>query len=180
MRFPLDRRWGAKVNAKACNLITSRIFMEEPAYRDRVYPDYGFGGGWSYWNQINDCELPALVWRMALDREGMGAFVYRSRGIGEEENIWPRPLGTERSLTIDTESRFLNYTWVTPDYTLGTGVQATFNAANTEIPTVGGEPVNYRHPQTFDSPYLKSPYKSGKIALAFGGERFELDFSDRP
>jgi hypothetical protein len=65
----------------------------------------------------------------------------------------------------------------------GTGRAAreiVFNAANNEIPTVGGEAVNYRHPLTFDSPYLKSPYKSGKIALAFDGERLELDFSDRP
>lgn len=259
----LDGSENHDLNAKACNLVTARIFMDEPAYRDRIYPDYGFGGGyhyghagyygpgvdpttrhgggranladgrkynardhyqawlaflktyfcerarrgfflenasltyskhtlnfvdlayqyggdnalhstigdfltlywadwaqvslsgvrggpktrhhksvggrdasgqligfhlgglgaggvWSYWNQLNDYQLPAIVWRMALDRQGMGSFVYRSRGIGEEENVWPRPLGTERSLTIDTEARFLKYTWVTPDYTLGT------------------------------------------------------------
>jgi hypothetical protein len=545
----LDGSENHDLNAKACNLVTARIFMAEPAYRDRIYPDYGFGGGyhyghagyygqgvdpatrhgggranladgktytarahyqawlaflktyfqerarrgfflenasltyskhtlnfvdlayqysgdaglhqvigdfltlywadwaqvsisgvrggpktrhhksvgghdasgqligfhlgglgsggiWSYWNQLNDYQLPAIVWRMALDRQGMGSFVYRSRGIGEEENVWPRPLGTERSLTVDTESRFLKYTWVTPDCTLGTqmdhpaavhshlsvrgrwhgmtfaqsaaarivpvaipeqpkrkgetgsfdtevmfrtvqhrntlvvqqarswqvvnpdwfpgpdqaeygyarriavhlgrdwdrreeksgwiflqkgnayaavrpvlwdeayeknqlgrgtGNQAlfhsaeaaptvrlredsyrwtddrtmivledrfspviieagrradyatleafmadvldnpialhktvvpglnelvytgtdtaapeiVFNAANGEIPTVSGERVNYSHPKTFDSPYLQSPYKSGKTAITFGGERLELDFSDR-
>jgi len=77
-------------------------------------------GTWWYWNLINDYQLPPVLWKMALDRQGLGTFVYRSRGIGEEENTWPRPPGTERTLTVDTDSRFLKYTYVTPDYTLGT------------------------------------------------------------
>jgi hypothetical protein len=253
------------LNAKACNLVTSRIFMNEPDYKDRIYPDYGFGGSyhygragyygpgvdpatrhgggranlsdgrlytakdhyeawlkfmkqyfreraqrgffleygspgyskhtlnfvdlayqyggdrelhgllddfmtvywadwaqvsisgirggpktrhhksvggledmatadligfhmggpanassWWYWNLVNDYKLPPVIWRMALDREGMGCFTYKARGIGEEENVWPRPPGTERTLTVDTDARFLKYTYVTPDYTLGT------------------------------------------------------------
>ena len=36
------------LNAKACNLVSSRIFMNEPDYKDRAYPDYGFGGGYHY------------------------------------------------------------------------------------------------------------------------------------
>lgn len=259
----LDGSENHDLNAKACNLVTSRIFMNEPDYKDRIYPDYGFGGGyhyghagyygpdidpesrhgggranlsdgnsytaadhysawlsflkeyfreragrgffleygsptyskhslnfvelayqyggddelhsvidgfltlywadwaqvsisgvrggpktrhhgkvhegrgtsdlicfhlggagnagpWWYWNLINDYDLPAVVWKMALDREGMGEFVYRARGIGEEENQLPRPLGTERSLVVGTDARFLKYTYVTPDYTLGT------------------------------------------------------------
>ncbi len=261
----LDGSENHDLNAKVCNLVTSRIFMNEPDYKDRVYPDYGFGGGyhyghagyygpgidpetrhgggradlsdgkqytakdhyaewlkfmkkyfcerarrgfflenaaygyskhtlnmvdltyqyggddelhrivgdfitlywadwaqvsisgvrggpktryhksvggdadkatadligfhlggpgnaacWWYWNLINEYQLPDVVWSMALDREGMGSFVYKSRGIGEEENVWPRPMGTERTLLCDTESRFLKYTYITPDYTLGT------------------------------------------------------------
>lgn len=258
----LDGSENHDLNAKACNLVSSRIFMNEPDYKDRIYPDYGFGGGyhygragyygkgvdpakrhgggranlkdgkaytaadhynawlpfmkeyfrerakrgffvenwangytkhtlnmvdlayqysgdaelkkivgnfltlywadwaqkqisgvhggpktrhkgvggydssaeivtqylggagngaiWWYWNLLNDFELPPVVWSMALDREGMGSFVYQSRGIGEEQNLWPRPLGTERSLLCDVESRILKYTYVTPDYTLGT------------------------------------------------------------
>lgn len=251
------------LNAKVCNLVTSRIFMNEPEYKDRFYPDYGFGGGikyghagyygsnldekdrkrggranmsdgkrfqasahyeawlgfikkyireraergifleyaspiyskhslnflelaytycgdenlrsmmhdfltlywadwaqvvidgvrggpktrhqnsiggygsgaelvsfymggagtpsrWGFWNLFSDYRLPEIVWDMALDREGMGTFVYQSRGIGEEENIWPRPLGVERGLYCDTESRFVRYSYVTPDYVLGT------------------------------------------------------------
>lgn len=77
-------------------------------------------GVWWYWNLINDHQLPAIVWKMALDREGMGCFTYKARGIGEEPNVLPRPLGTERSLVVDTDARFLKNTYVTPDYTLGT------------------------------------------------------------
>ncbi len=258
----LDGSENHDLNAKACNLVTSRIFMNEPDYKDRIYPDYGFGGSyhyghagyygpdidpetrhgggranlsdgkeynaadhysawlafmktyfkeraargffleygaygytkhtlnmvdlayqycgddelhallddfltlywaewaqvsisgvrggpktrhhhtvykpdiaglidfklggpanagvWWYWNLINDHRLPAVVWNMALDREGMGCFTYTARGIGEENNVLPRPPGTERSLVVDTDARFLKKTTVTPDYTLGT------------------------------------------------------------
>jgi hypothetical protein len=80
----------------------------------------GNAGVFHYWNLLDDYQLPKIVWRMALDREGMGKFTTLSRGVGEEENVWPRPLGNERSLLVDTESRFLRSTYVTPDYTLGT------------------------------------------------------------
>jgi len=77
-------------------------------------------GVWWYWNILNDYKLPPLIWKMALDREGMGCYTFKARGIGEEENVLPRPPGTERSLVVDTDARFLKYTYVTPDYTLGT------------------------------------------------------------
>jgi hypothetical protein len=80
----------------------------------------GNAGPFHYWNLLDDYELPEVVWRMALDRSGMGTFTVRSRGVGEEENVWPRPLGNERSLLVDTEARFLRSTHVTPEYTLGT------------------------------------------------------------
>lgn len=69
---------------------------------------------------LSDYELPTLVWEMAMDREGLGSFAYLSRRPGEEENLWPRPLGNERTLLCDTDSRFLRYSWVTPDYIMGT------------------------------------------------------------
>jgi hypothetical protein len=259
----LDGSENHDLNAKACNLVSSRIFMNEPDYRDRAYPDYGFGGGyhygragyygkgvdantregggranlndgktytaedhynewlsflkeyfrerakhgffvenssstyakhtmnmidlayaysgddelhqiiddfmtlywadyvqtgiagisggpktrhhkkvggydantglltpllggpadagiWNYWSNVNGYELPKIVQMMALDREGMGNFVYQSRGIGESEPAQPRPLGTERTLIINPESKFLKYSYVTPSYTLNT------------------------------------------------------------
>lgn len=80
----------------------------------------GNAGVWWYWNIINDFKLPKIVWQMALDRQGMGSFTYKSRGIGEEDNTVKRPLGAERSLVVDTDARFLKNTYVTPEYTIGT------------------------------------------------------------
>jgi hypothetical protein len=251
------------LNAKACNLVSSRIFMNEPEYKDRIYPDYGFGGGyhygragyygkgvdaekregggranlkdgkkykaadhyhawvrymkeyfrerskygfflenssciyakhtinmvdlayaysgdvelhgiidnfmtlywadyvqtaiggisggpktrhhkkvggydantgmlisllggpadagiWNYWSNVNGYHIPKVVQMMALNRDAMGSFVYQSRGIGEAEPAQPRPLGTERTLIVNPESKFLKYSYVTPSYTLNT------------------------------------------------------------
>ena len=69
---------------------------------------------------LSDYRLPKIIWELALDRESLGDFAYISRRPGEEENVWPRPLGNERTLLCDTESRFVRYSWVTPDYVLGT------------------------------------------------------------
>jgi hypothetical protein len=55
--------------------------------------------------------------------------------------------------------------------------EMVFNCGAPEIPTVGGEPIDYSHPMTFDSPYLGSVYRSGKIRIAFEGESLDLDFS---
>tara|TARA_B110000483_G_scaffold123823_1_gene148992 strand:+ start:19681 stop:21765 length:2085 start_codon:yes stop_codon:yes gene_type:complete len=68
---------------------------------------------------LSDYELKPIIWDIALDRQGLGEFAYLSRTPGEEEGVWPRPLGTERTLLCDTESRLLRYSWVTPDYILG-------------------------------------------------------------
>lgn len=64
-------------------------------------------------------ELKPILWHITLDRQGLGEYAYKSRMPGEEENVWPRPLGAERTLLCDTESRFVRYSWVTPDYILG-------------------------------------------------------------
>jgi hypothetical protein len=73
----------------------------------------------SFAQLLSSYELKPLIWELALDREGLGEFAYVSRKPGEEENIWPRPPGTERTLVCDTESRYVRYSWVTPDYILG-------------------------------------------------------------
>jgi hypothetical protein len=83
-----------------------------------------FGGKGSanarYFTQLlSSYTLKSIIWSIALDRQGLGEFAYVSRKPGEEENKWPRPLGAERTLLCDTESRFVRYSWVTPDYILG-------------------------------------------------------------
>ncbi len=86
---------------------------------------FEFGGklldtGANMWvSLVTDYRFPKVVWDIAIDREGLGCFEYLSRRPGEEENVWPRPAGTERTLVCDTESRYLRYSWVTPDYVLG-------------------------------------------------------------
>ena len=78
------------------------------------------GGIWGFWNNINGYEMPEVVQMMALDREGMGNFVYQARGIGEAQENQPRPMGAERTLIIKPESKFRKYSYVTPLYTLST------------------------------------------------------------
>jgi len=69
---------------------------------------------------IGNYAWPPLVWDLVLDREGLGSFAYVARGIGEEEDTCPRPPGVERTMMGDCESRMVKYSWVTPDYVLGT------------------------------------------------------------
>ena len=69
---------------------------------------------------VSDYAWPEVLWQLALDREGLGSFANVSRGIGEEETTRPRPPGAERTMLGNRESRFLKYSWVTPDYILGT------------------------------------------------------------
>lgn len=82
----------------------------------------GVSGDTMFWYPLYASEYrwPEFVWRMALDRQGKGDFAYISRKPGEEPVRWPRPAGLERTLMCDTESRLVRYSWVTPDYILGT------------------------------------------------------------
>ena len=96
------------------------------AYKDAMYRMARFytGGEGSaqgnlFTQLLSSYELKPIHWHLALDREGLGEFAFLSRKPGEEEGQWPRPLGTERTLVCDTESRFLRYSWVTPDYIMG-------------------------------------------------------------
>jgi len=74
-----------------------------------------------YFQLISNYQWPEIIWRMAVDREGKEEFAYKSRKPGEEQpELWPRPEGLERTMAVDTDSRYLRYSWVTPDYILGT------------------------------------------------------------
>ena len=90
-----------------------------------MFSQFEFGGtlldtGANMWvSLVTDYRFPKAAWDIALDRQGLGCFEYFSRRPGEEENKWPRPAGTERTLVCDTQSRYLRYSWVTPDYVLG-------------------------------------------------------------
>lgn len=93
---------------------------------DRMYMimSFFFGGLGSPNSPMNglwltDYRPPEVVWNLSLDREALGSYAYVSRTPGEEPGQLPRPLGMERTLDCDADSRLLRYSWVTPDYILG-------------------------------------------------------------
>ena len=108
-------RGGAKTRANDGNRWADAMYR---------FARFYFGGEGSaqthfFGQLLSSYELKPIIWHMALDRQGAGEFSYLSLTPGEEENKWPRPLGAERTLLCDTESRLLRYSWVTPDYILG-------------------------------------------------------------
>jgi hypothetical protein len=53
-----------------------------------------------------------------------------------------------------------------------------FNGANqADIPTIGGEYINYSHPKTFDAPCLQGEYESGIVKICKGERGQTLDFN---
>jgi hypothetical protein len=55
--------------------------------------------------------------------------------------------------------------------------EMVFNAINNEIPMLDGEYIDYELPMTFDSPYIKSKFKSGLITISMGEQELVLDFN---
>jgi len=124
----MDLYWAAYIQVSPHNVVGGakcRNSWVEAASPDADMINFKMGMGhdtatvWYYWNVLSDHTLPEALWRMALDREGMGRFVFTTKGIGEEVAEMPRPPGTERSLVINPDGRYLDYTYVTPRYTLG-------------------------------------------------------------
>jgi hypothetical protein len=54
-----------------------------------------------------------------------------------------------------------------------------YNAANPDIPRVGGQHVNYTPAKVFDSPFINSEYGSGLVTIRKGSETLHLDFTRR-
>ena len=72
---------------------------------------------------VGDYAWPLSVWELVFNPPQNETYEYISRGIGEENEIFPRPKGVERTMMGDCESRFVKYSWVTPDYILGTQME---------------------------------------------------------
>ncbi|MFI4911058.1 MAG: hypothetical protein ACIAQZ_05270 [Sedimentisphaeraceae bacterium JB056] len=115
-------RGGAKTRVKASHYATNGTSDSFYALSEFLLGGDGKGMASAAFSfvPLSDYRLPKAIWKMALDRESLGCFAYISRKPGEEENVWPRPLGLERSLMCDTHSRLLRYSWITPDYIMGT------------------------------------------------------------
>jgi hypothetical protein len=67
---------------------------------------------------------------------------------------------------------FLHYTGCGED-----AREIIFNMATTQIPTIAGEPVNYRPERVLDSPFIQSEYGSGIIEVRKGDRLLVLDFN---
>lgn len=124
----MDLYWAAYIQVSPHNVVGGakcRNSWVEAASTDAPMINFKLGMGhdsatvWYYWNVLSDHTLPEVLWRAALDREGMGRYVFKAKGIGEEAAEMPRPPGTERSLVINPDGRYLDYTYVTPRYALG-------------------------------------------------------------
>lgn len=118
------RRGGAK---------TRFHFSRESAENDAMYymAKFWFGGDGIavnayYFQMLSGYELPEIVWDLVINKNELGCYEYYSRRPGEEENYYPRPFGEERTLLCDTESRMLHYSYVTPEYILGTQMDHPF------------------------------------------------------
>jgi hypothetical protein len=68
---------------------------------------------------FSDYQWPRELWELVLDRRGKGEYAFVSRKPNEEQDIWPRPAGTENSFMIRPDSRLARYSWCTPDYVMG-------------------------------------------------------------
>jgi hypothetical protein len=68
---------------------------------------------------LSDYQWTRQHWEIALDRQSKGEFAYISRKPNEEQDIDPRPAGTEYSMLIRPDSRLVRYSWITPDYVMG-------------------------------------------------------------
>ncbi|MGL1891279.1 MAG: hypothetical protein OCD02_06595 [Spirochaetaceae bacterium] len=56
--------------------------------------------------------------------------------------------------------------------------EIVFNAANqADIPTIGGEYINYNYPKTFDAPYIQADYESGVVEISKGDNKQIFDFN---
>jgi hypothetical protein len=85
---------------------------------------------------LDDYVFPPIVVELALDSRGRGRYAITARGVGEEEATRPRPVGMEKTLMVDREARFLKYSWVTPDYILGTQMDHP-DAVHSHLSAVG-------------------------------------------
>ncbi|WP_347840321.1 hypothetical protein [uncultured Draconibacterium sp.] len=110
---------GVRGGAKTREKIGTR--WEDAMYRFARFYSGGEGSSSTHFfaQLLSSYQWKPIIWHIALDREGRGEFESVSRQPGEEEGTMPRPWGTERTMLCNTESRFVRYSWITPDYIMG-------------------------------------------------------------
>lgn len=89
-------------------------------YSEFLFGGVGYASGSLYSGMLNDYEIPENIWLIAFDRKNLGSYAYVSRNLGESIEDYEGKPGMERTIICDSISRLLRYSWVTPDYILGT------------------------------------------------------------
>lgn len=69
---------------------------------------------------LSDYQMPPIVWLLAFDKKSLGSYAYASRNPGESPANYIGEPGLERTIVCNPTSRLIRYSWVTPDYILGT------------------------------------------------------------
>ncbi len=80
----------------------------------------GIPGGGLLSATLSGYEVPEIVWTLAFDRKSLGNYAYVSRELGEATADYIGEPGLERTVVCNATSRLVRYSWVTPDYILGT------------------------------------------------------------
>ncbi len=97
------------------NLLLKQNGWDEPG--NFTHPIMGFGLVLA----TSDYTLPPLIARLATETEQRGDYAYQSRRPGRMTHVDPQPPKVDHSCWYNfaRESRFIRYTWSTPDHILG-------------------------------------------------------------
>ncbi len=122
-RMVLDLAWAQWAQDQLLTFCGGPATRGEPGHRRMGMIGEGLLGAphsLSAFYSFSDYELPRQIWETLLGRSQMGEYAYISRKPNEARDEWPRPAGTEYTMLINPDSRMKRYSWVTPDYVMGT------------------------------------------------------------
>ena len=119
-RMFLDVVWAQWAQDQAIGFTGGSVTRGSPGWtRLGRMAEFLMGGPGASFYATSDYQWPRQVWEMLLARPAMGEYAYISRKTNEDEDLWPRPAGTEGSMLINRLSRMQRYSWVTPAYVMG-------------------------------------------------------------
>ena len=119
----LDLVWAQWAQDQMVGINSGACSRGEPGYsRMSDMSEFFLGGpsGKASAYSFSDYQWPRQVWEIALGRPQMGEYAFVSRKPGEAQDVWPQPPGTEYTMIVRPDSRLVRYSWVTPDYVMGT------------------------------------------------------------
>lgn len=128
---------------------------------------------------LSDYQMPPIIWLLAFDKKSLGSYAYASRQLGESPADYIGEPGLERTIVCNPTSRLVRYSWVTPDYILGTqmdhpgvihnhlSVSARFQGLNFAEPRGAAVYVKgIENDKEFTTPARSYPYNNTMIRSA--------------